>query len=67
MKKPEYVATVVESYRKTIDNYLKTKKINVSDETINDLYTILNRKFASKVFSGNVEIETIDSNIPNNI
>ena len=45
MKRPEYVATVIESYRKTIDEYLQTKKVNVSDETISDLYTIFNRKF----------------------
>lgn len=67
MKKPEYVATVVESYRKTIDDYLKTKKINVSDETINDLYTIFNRKFTKGLLLGDVGIETMNSNLPNNI
>lgn len=67
MKKPEYVATVVESYRKTINNYLKTKKIDVSNETINDLYTIFNRKFTKGLLLGDVGIDTMNSNLPNNI
>ena len=29
MKRPEYVATVIEGYRKTIDEYLATNKMNV--------------------------------------
>lgn len=54
MKRPEYVATVIDGYRKTIDEYLATNKLNVSDETINDLYTIFNRKFTKGLLLGDV-------------
>lgn len=67
MKKPEYVATVTESYRKTIDEYLKTKKVQISDETMSDLYTIFNRKFTKGLLLGDVGIDTMNSNLPNNI
>ena len=56
MKRPEYVATVIDGYRKTIDEYLATNKLNVSDETINDLYTIFNRKFTKGLLLGDVRI-----------
>ncbi|MFI3210020.1 MAG: DUF3656 domain-containing protein [Peptostreptococcaceae bacterium] len=67
MKKPEYVATVTESYRKTIDEYLKTKKVQVSDETMSDLYTMFNRKFTKGLLLGDVGIDTMNSELPNNI
>ncbi|MEG1870939.1 MAG: peptidase U32 family protein, partial [Peptostreptococcaceae bacterium] len=54
MKRPEYVATVISSYRKTVDNYLEKRKINVSDETISDLYTIFNRKFTKGLILGEI-------------
>ncbi|WP_195940544.1 DUF3656 domain-containing U32 family peptidase [Romboutsia sp. 1001713B170131_170501_G6] len=66
MKRPEYVATVIESYRKTIDKYLQTKKVNVSDETISDLYTIFNRKFTKGLILGEVGADVMNSQLPNN-
>ena len=66
MKRPEYVATVISSYRKTVDNYLKKNKINVSDETISDLYTIFNRKFTKGLILGEVGKDVMNSEIPNN-
>ena len=66
MKKPEYVATVISSYRKTVDNYLKNNKINVSNETVSDLYTIFNRKFTKGLILGEVGKDVMNSEIPNN-
>ena len=66
MKRPEYVATVIGSYRETIDKYLETKKINVSQNMINDLYTIFNRKFTKGYLLGEVGDEIMNSQLPNN-
>lgn len=66
MKRPEYVATVIDVYRKTIDEYLATNKLNVSDETINDLYTIFNRKFTKGLLLGDVGKDMMNSQLPNN-
>ena len=67
LKRPEYVATVIGSYRKTIDEYMETKKINVSDETMNNLYTIFNRKFTKGYLFGDVGEDIMNSNRPNNL
>ncbi|MGL4797719.1 MAG: DUF3656 domain-containing U32 family peptidase [Paraclostridium sp.] len=67
MKRPEYVATVISSYRKTIDEYIETKKINISDDTMNNLYTIFNRKFTKGYLFGDVGEGIMNSNRPNNI
>lgn len=66
MKKAEYVATVIGSYRKTIDEYLKNNKMNVSSETINDLYTIFNRQFTKGFVLGEVGKDMMNSQLPNN-
>ena len=66
MKRPEYVATVIDGYRKTIDEYLATNKLNVSDETINDLYTIFNRRFTKGLLLGDVGKDMMNSQLPNN-
>ncbi len=66
MKRPEYVATVIGSYRDTIDEYISTKKMNVSDETISDLYTIFNRKFTKGLLLGDIGVDTMNSQLPNN-
>jgi len=66
MKRPEYVATVIDGYRKTIDEYLATNKMNVSDETISDLYTIFNRKFTKGLLLGDVGKDMMNSQLPNN-
>lgn len=66
MKKPEYVATVIKSYRDAIDEYETTKKVNISDETMEDLYTIFNRKFTKGLILGEVGEEIMNSNVPNN-
>lgn len=66
MKRPEYVATVIGSYRKAIDQYLSTNKLNVSDETISDLYTIFNRKFTKGLLLGEVGKDVMNAQLPNN-
>lgn len=45
MKRPEYVYYVTYLYRKAIDSYLETKKINIQEEEINKLKKIFNRNF----------------------
>lgn len=66
MKKPEYVATVINSYRNAIDEYQATKKVNISKETMEDLYTIFNRKFTKGLILGEVGEDVMNSNVPNN-
>ena len=45
MKSPEYVYYVVSLYRKAIDSYIETGKINISFEEIENLKKIFNREF----------------------
>lgn len=66
MKKPEYVATVIGSYRETIDEYLRTKRVNVSHDIMDDLYTIFNRKFTKGLLLGEVGKEVMNAQVPNN-
>lgn len=66
MKRPEYVATVVGSYREVVDKYLTNNRHKVSDETISDLYTIFNRKFTKGYVLGEVGKDIMNAEIPNN-
>lgn len=66
MKKPEYVATVIGSYNDAINQYQNTKKLEVSNETINDLHVIFNRKFTKGLILGEVGEDVMNSEIPNN-
>lgn len=66
MKRPEYVATVIGSYRDVIDQYLSTNNVNVSGETISDLYTIFNRKFTKGLLLGDVGKDVMNAQLPNN-
>lgn len=45
MKRPEYVYVVVSLYRKAIDSYINTGKIDITDNDIKELKKIFNRKF----------------------
>ena len=45
MKRPEYVYTAVSLYRRAIDSYLGTGKIDISDSDITELKKIFNREF----------------------
>lgn len=66
MKKPEYVATVIGSYRDAVDDYLTSKKVNVSHDIMADLYTIFNRKFTKGLLLGDVGKDVMNSQVPNN-
>jgi len=45
MKSPEYVYIITSLYRKAIDSYIETGKINISDEDIKNLKKVFNRGF----------------------
>lgn len=66
MKKPEYVATVIGSYKEAIDDYLRNKRVKVSHDIMTDLYTIFNRKFTKGLLLGEVGKDVMNSQIPNN-
>ncbi|MBY2475554.1 DUF3656 domain-containing protein [Clostridioides difficile] len=66
MKKPEYVATVVSGYREAINEFVDKNKISISEEIINNLYTIFNRKFTKGYILGEVGKDIMNSNRPNN-
>lgn len=66
MKKPEYVATVVGNYKQAVDEYLRTKNVNISHDIMADLYTIFNRKFTKGLLLGEVGKDVMNSQVPNN-
>ncbi len=66
MKKPEYVATVIGSYNDAIKQYQTSNQLKISDETINDLHVIFNRKFTKGLILGEVGKDVMNSEIPNN-
>lgn len=45
MKRPEYVYTAVSLYRKAIDSYISSGKIDISESDITELKKIFNRDF----------------------
>lgn len=52
MKRPEYVYLVVKTYRRAIDNYLKTGKLMVTNEEVLELKKIFNRGFTNGFMFG---------------
>lgn len=53
MKRPEYVAVVVDKYRKAIDNYYQTGKSDISVADDADIRQIFNRDFTNGYYFGN--------------
>jgi len=45
MKRPEYVYLVTKLYRKAVDSYIETGKVDISEKEINDLKKIFNRNY----------------------
>lgn len=45
MKSPEYVGIVTKLYRKAIDSYYSNKKFHLTEEELNDIMSLFNRKF----------------------
>ncbi|SHH24380.1 U32 family peptidase [Tepidibacter thalassicus] len=66
MKRAEYVATVVGAYREVVDYYLENKKLNVKKETLDDLYSIFNRKFTKGYILGEIGKDIMNPQKPNN-
>lgn len=66
MKKPEYVATVVSTYRYAVDNYINTKDEKISPKYMDNLYSIFNRKFTKGYILNEVGIDVMNSEKPNN-
>ncbi|MFZ5967988.1 MAG: DUF3656 domain-containing U32 family peptidase [Bacillota bacterium] len=67
MKRPEYVAIVVGSYRKAIDEYSKYKKSLVIEEAIKkDVMQIFNRKFTKGYILGESGREMMSYMKPSN-
>ena len=66
MKKPEYVATVVSTYKKAIDRINSGQKKYVHNIDIDNLYSIFNRKFTKGYILNEVGSDIMNSNKPNN-
>ncbi|WFD09495.1 U32 family peptidase [Tepidibacter hydrothermalis] len=66
MKRAEYVATVVGSYREVLDYYQTNKKLKVKKETLDDLYSIFNRKFTKGYILEKSGKEIMNPEKPNN-
>lgn len=67
MKRPEYVFLVVSLYRKAIDSYLKYKKIEISENDINDLKKIFNRKFTNGFLFNSLNNDIVNKFRPNHL
>ncbi|SCN21456.1 putative protease YhbU precursor [Clostridium sp. N3C] len=67
LKKPEYVAGVVASYRKVIDEYVQSKRISDSGEEEKKLLQLFNREgFSKGYFWGNAGRDMMAYNYPKN-
>ena len=67
MKKPEYVAGVVASYRKVIDEYIQNKRIVDSSKEETKLLQLFNREgFSRGYFWGNTGRDMMAYNYPKN-
>lgn len=65
MKRPEYVATVVSSYRDAISEHLNGKSTK-NEDRVEDLYTIFNRKFTDGYILGETGSLIMNYEKPNN-
>ncbi len=66
MKRPEYVATVVSSYRKAIDSYLSGAGYSVPDDIRKNLEQIFNRGFTTAYLKQYPGKHMISDRRPNN-
>jgi len=67
MKREEYVYLVVSIYRKAIDSYIKTGKINITTDDKEELMKIFNRKFTKGFIFNEDNEEFIHSYRPNHM
>ena len=66
MKRPEYVATVVRTYREAIDTYYRGKGYAVTQEERDDLAQIFNRDFTTAYLEGRPGKAMMSDRRPNN-
>lgn len=66
MKRPEYVATVVRTYREAIDTYYKGKGYEVTQQERDDLAQIFNRDFTTAYLKGRPGKTMMSDRRPNN-
>ncbi|MCI6611798.1 U32 family peptidase [Mitsuokella jalaludinii] len=66
MKRPEYVATVVRTYREAIDTYYAGKGYAVTQEERDDLAQIFNRDFTTAYLEGRPGRAMMSDRRPNN-
>lgn len=67
MKRPEYVYTVVKLYRKAIDQYCQSKKIEIKEAEILELKKIFNREFTKGFLFHEEEKNFMNLKRPNHI
>ncbi len=66
LKRPEYVATVISAYRRAIDSYLETKKVDVTKQTSFDMLQIFNRGFTKGYLFNETGMSLMSPDRPNN-
>ncbi|SNS99298.1 putative protease [Anaerovirgula multivorans] len=66
MKKPQYVASIVRSYRKSIDNYMLNKTQLNQEATVKEITQIFNRKFTKGYLLNSSPEEMLNVEKPNN-
>lgn len=67
MKRKEYVYLVVSMYRKAIDSYIETGKINIAENDIQELKKIFNREFTKGFLNEEDNSNIIHSDRPNHM
>ena len=67
MKSKEYVYYVTKLYRKAIDSYIENKTINITEEELNDLKKIFNRKYTKGFLNNEDNNNFINPERPNHI
>lgn len=65
MKRPEYVYLVTSLYRKAIDDYIETGKININENDINKLKKLFNRGFTKGFLFNESNDNIVNSYRPN--
>ena len=66
MKRPEYVATIVRTYRKAIDHYLAAKKPPIDDDDRDHLAQVFNRDFTTAYMERHQGKQMMSDRRPNN-
>lgn len=66
MKRPEYVAIVVDAYRQVIDSFLKTGQVIIDQQRQKELAQIFNRDFTTAYLKGKEGRNMMSDRRPNN-